>query len=141
MSDRVFFDTNVLLYLYDRRDEGKRRRAAETFRSALDSRSLTISTQVIQEFYVSVTRKLGLPPRDAGALVADLCQLPLVTIGAPQILRALALEAKFHLSFWDALILSAAETAEAAVLFSEDFMHDRTYGGVKVVNPFLAPAH
>jgi predicted nucleic acid-binding protein len=61
----------------------------------------------------------------------------LVVIGTPVILQALELERQFHLSFWDVLILSAAETAEAAIIFSEDFTHGRTYGSVRVLNPFL----
>jgi predicted nucleic acid-binding protein len=138
MSDPAFFDTNVLLYMYDRRDARKRRISAETFRSRLEAGSIVISTQVVQEFYVSVTRKLRLPSREARALAVDLCELPLIVLEAGQILRALDLEGHFRISFWDALILAAAEAAGARTLFSEDFTHGRTYGEIQVVNPFLA---
>ena len=140
MNERAFFDTNVLLYLYDRRDSFKREKAAETFRAALESRNLVISTQVVQEFYASVTRKLGLAPREAEGLVIDLCQLPLWTVEAAEILHAIRLESQFRLAFWDALILAAAEAAEATILFTEDFSHGRAYGPVRAVNPFLDPA-
>ena len=137
MSDLAFFDTNILLYLYDRRDEVKRHRAAETFGEALQSSALVISTQVVQEFHVSVTRKLGLPHREARSLMSDLCRLPLITISASEILQAVQFEAHFRITFWDALILSAAETAGAEILYSEDFSDGRKYGTVRVVNPFL----
>ena len=140
MSERAFFDTNVLLYLYDRRDVFKRQRAAETFRAALESRTLVISTQVVQEFYASATRKLGLASREAEALVLDLCQLPLWTVEAAEIQHAIRLESQFRLAFWDALILAAAEAAGATILFTEGFSHGRAYGPVHAVNPFLNPA-
>jgi predicted nucleic acid-binding protein len=91
----------------------------------------------VQEFHVSVTRKFGLGRRDARQLVADLCELPLIVVTPQEILRALQLETQHMVSFWDALILSAAETAGAQVVLSEDFTHDRTYGALRVVNPFL----
>ena len=134
----TFFDTNILIYMYDRRDDSKRRKAAEAFRAALESRTLVISTQVLQEFYVSVTRKVGLPAAEARALLSDLCQLPLLIVAASDILRAVQLEAKFKVSYWDALILSAAEAAGATVLYTEDFAHGRTYGQVRAMNPFFA---
>ena len=137
MSELAFFDTNVLLCLYDRRDEVKRHKAAETFGAALQSSALVISTQVVQEFHVSATRKLGLSHREAQSLVSDLCHLPLIAISASEILQAVQLEAHFRITFWDALILSAAETAGAEILYSENFFHSRKYGSVRVVNPFV----
>jgi predicted nucleic acid-binding protein len=67
MSELAFFDTNVLLYMFDRRDPVKRRMAAEAFRRHFNSRTLVVSTQVVQEFYVAATRKLSLPPAKASA--------------------------------------------------------------------------
>ena len=140
MSERAFFDSNVLLSLYHRRDAFKRERAAETFRAALESRNLVISTQMFQEFYAAVTRKQGSASREAEALVIDLCQLPLWTVEATEILHAIRLESQFRLAFWDALILAAAEAAGAAILYTEHFSHARAYGPVRAVNPFLDPA-
>ena len=137
MTGRAFFDTNILLYMYDRRDETKRRKSADAFRAALESRTLVISTQVLQEFYVSVTRKLGLAALEARALLSDLCELPLVLVAASDILRAVQLEGKYRIAFWDALILGAAETAGAAILYTEDFTHGRVYGQIRAVNPFV----
>lgn len=69
---------------------------------------------------------------------SDLCCLPLITISASEILQAVRFEAQFRIPFWDALILSAAESAGAEILYSEDFSHGRKYGAVRVVNPFLS---
>ena len=137
MSEVAFLDANVRFYRYDRGDERKRHIASALFRFRLQNRTLVISTQVVQEFHVSVTRKFGLGRRDARQLVADLCELPLIVVTPQEILRALQLETQHMVSFWDALILSAAETAGAQVVLSEDFTHDRTYGALRVVNPFL----
>ena len=108
MTESRFLDTNILLYLYDRRDERKRRRAAEIFRDCWEAKTLVISTQVIPEFYSPGTRKLGLDSSRAHELVADFCHLSVVNVGCSHILRATEIERRFAVSFWDALILSAA---------------------------------
>ena len=95
-----------------------------------------ISTQVIQEFYSAGTRKLGLEPSRAYELLVDLCRLRVVSIGCSHILRATEIERRFAVSFWDALILSAAQAAGASLLFSEDLQHGQKYGEVQVQNPF-----
>lgn len=136
MTEFRFFDTNILLYLYDRRDERKRRRAAEIFRDCWETKTLVISTQVIQEFYAAGTRKLGLDSARAHGLLVDLCHLRVVSIGCAQILRATEIERRFAVSFWDALILSAAHTAGASIVYSEDLQHGQDYDGVRVQNPF-----
>jgi predicted nucleic acid-binding protein len=137
MNKITFFDTNVLLYMFDKRDVGKRRQAANAFRQHFQAGTLVISTQVIQEFYFAVTRKLSLLPGRAKQLIGDLCDLRVVTIGTANILRAADMSQRFKLSFWDGLILAAAEEADASVLFTEDLNHGQTYVGIRVVNPFL----
>ena len=136
MSASAFFDTNVLLYMYDRRDPRKRLRAIELFASCSEDQSLVISTQVVQEFYYAATRKFEVSPSGARRLVSSLFELRLVTVEKSHILRALDLEARYRFSFWDALILSAAESAGARTLYSEDFTHGQRVAGVEVVNPF-----
>lgn len=136
MSELAFFDTNILLYMYDRRDERKRSRAAATFREHFEARTLVISTQVLQEFYVCATAKLSLQPAVARELVADFCELPVVAINSKNILRATEIAPRFKLSFWDALILSAAEAAGAALVFTEDLSHGHSYFGIRALNPF-----
>lgn len=137
MSEIAFFDTNVLLYMFDRRDPIKRRMAAEAFRKHFHGKTLVISTQVIQEFYFAATRKLSLPHKRAKDLIADLCDLRVVTVDNACILRAADLTPRYQVSFWDGLILAAAETADARILLTEDFSHGQVYGRIRAVNPFL----
>ncbi|SPE27454.1 PilT domain-containing protein [Candidatus Sulfopaludibacter sp. SbA3] len=137
MSERAFFDTNILLYMYDRRDPVKQERALSVFRSCVDSRSLVISTQVVQEFYVAVTKKLAVSGDAARELVADLCDLEVIGIETTHILRATRLEQRYRLSFWDALIVSAAESAQASILYTEDHSNGQKIGRIQVRNPLI----
>lgn len=137
MSEFVFFDTNILLYVYDRRSPEKRARAAALLAKHGQDRTLAISTQVAQEFYVSATTKLSLPAAEAKLLLIDLLELNVIAIERTRIMRALDFQSKYQISFWDALILSAAEGSGARLLYSEDFSTGQSYDGIKVINPFL----
>jgi predicted nucleic acid-binding protein len=134
---KVFFDTNVLLYMYSQADVDKQARAQTLFRSCTGR--MVLSTQVVQEFYVAGTRKLGLPRRKVQEAAAALSALPLVIIGPAQILSAICLEKRYKISFWDGLILAAAETGGAQVLYTEDLTDGQWYGTVTVRNPFAIP--
>lgn len=140
MTERAFFDTHVLIYLHDRRFPERRRQAAEVFRKSLESRNAYLSTQVLQEFFVAVTHKLAnLPADQARSLVAEYAQLHVVTVRPHHILEAIDLKERYRLSFWDGLILAAALSAGATLLYSEDFSHGQRYEGLRVENPFLPP--
>jgi len=136
MNERRFFDTNILLYLYDQRDAAKRMRAVEIFRECINAGTLVISTQVIQEFYAASTRKLNLDRLKARDLVSGLCRLRTVSIHCEHILRATDIQSRFGVSFWDALILATAQAAGAHVLYTEDLQHGQDYDGVAARNPF-----
>jgi predicted nucleic acid-binding protein len=136
MSGKAFFDTNVLLYIFGE-DARKRARATALFDECTQSVSALLSTQVVQEFYAAGSRKLGIPRDQARKIARDLLKLPLVTIGAAHITRALEIEELFKISFWDALILAAAEAGKAEVLYTEDLNHGQRYGMVLVRNPFV----
>ena len=136
MIERRFFDTNILLYLYDQRDAAKRMRAVEIFRECVNAGTLVISTQVIQEFYAAATRKLNLDPLKARELVSGLCRLRIVSIHCTHILRATDIQSRFQISFWDALILATAAAAGARVLYTEDLQHGQAYDEVEARNPF-----
>jgi len=139
MSGRVFFDTNVLLYMYSSADPVKQSRARALYREyALNSRAL-LSTQVVQEFFVSGLRKLALPRQVLRDLTAALLDSPLVTVGAAHIRTALENEERYQISFWDALILAAAEADGGELLYTEHLSHGQRYGGVLVLNPFRPP--
>jgi predicted nucleic acid-binding protein len=133
--DRAFLDTNVLLYLYGG-DAAKRARAQELVREYSRDGRILVSTQVVQEFYAAGSRKLGMPRRELREAAAALLDLPLVTIGPSHILAAIETEGRYQISFWDALILTAAESGGATVVFTEDLNDGQHYGAVQVRNPF-----
>lgn len=132
---KAFFDTNILLYMYAG-DEGKRARAKELFREYTRAGSMLLSTQVVQEFYAAGSRKLGMPRRELCDATAALLDFPLITISPSHIKAAIQNEERYRISFWDALILSAAESAGAEVLYTEDLNDGQRYGTVVAQNPF-----
>jgi predicted nucleic acid-binding protein len=135
-GSKAFFDTNVLLYLYSGEDVQKRERATELFGQHGRAKLILLSTQVVQEFYAAGSRKLRLPRRELKDAVNKFLDLPLVRIGATQILAAIDVEERYQISFWDALILAAAESGGAELVYTEDLNHGQRYGSVLVQNPF-----
>jgi predicted nucleic acid-binding protein len=137
---RVFIDTNVLVYLFDTDAPAKRERAREVVSELASNSRLVVSSQVLSELYVTVTRKLASPLEPAAALraVADLAVYPVVAVDAALVQRAAARSVAEQLEYWDALILEAAVEAGAPTVYSEDLQHGRTYQGVTVQDPFAA---
>ena len=135
---RVFFDTNILVYLFDADDAAKQDMARTRFEAEAAGGRALLSTQVLQEFYVSVTRKLSVPlePETAEAIVRDLSLLPTVSIDTDRILAAIHWSRKLRLSFWDALIIEAALAGGAEQLLTEDMQHGQTIDGLRIENPF-----
>jgi predicted nucleic acid-binding protein len=136
---RSFFDTNVLIYLFDDSVPEKKARAQEVLSEEVEAGRAVLSTQVLQEFYVSVTHKLAepLPPDVAEAQVEDFARLPLVRVDEAIILAAIERHRSMSLSFWDVLILEAALRCGAARLLTEDLQHGQKIEGLRVENPFL----
>jgi predicted nucleic acid-binding protein len=134
----VFVDTNVLVYARDASEPEKHARAFEWIRHLWDTGEGRVSMQVLQEYYVTTTRKLrpGLAPDDARADVRDLSAWRPVTIGLEGLEAAWTIEERFGLSFWDALVVAAAHVARCDVLLSEDLQHGLDLDGVRVVDPF-----
>lgn len=137
-DDRAFIDTNVLLYAYDASETEKQPVARALLETLWQERSGTVSTQVLQEFYVTATRKLPRPlTRDEAREIVDLYSAwPVVLIDPTLILGASRVEEEHQLSFWDALILEAARVAGAARLLTEDLQHGRIIEGLRIENPF-----
>jgi len=133
---KAFFDTNVLLYMYSTADLGKQARARDLFQQCGDSGRIVVSTQVVQEFFVAGLRKLALPRQVLRRATSALLELPLVLVGPPHISKAIQDEEHYRISFWDALILAAAESGGAQVLYTEDLSDGQQYGTVLVLNPF-----
>ncbi len=140
MSDKYFVDTNILMYAHDASAGAKHERARALVEELWRDRTGVVSTQVLQELSVNLRRKTG-RPLDAKAtreIVADYLTWQVVVNGGESILEALDLEARFHISFWDALVLQAAQASGAEVLYSEDLSDGQTYGSVRVTNPLRA---
>ena len=134
---KAFFDSNVLVYATTgSADTVKQTRALKLFNQYTISGQAVFSTQVVQEFY-AVSKRLRADRQKLLEAVDLLLNLPLVINGPAQILSALALEDRYQISFWDALILAAAESAGAEVLFTEDLNDGQQYGSVLVRNPFV----
>ena len=139
----VFVDTNVLVYARDAAATTKQPQAHAWLEHLWRGRTGRLSFQVLQEFYVTVTRKLdpGLTPSDAQAEIRNLLAWRPVPVDAEVVESAWVLEARYSLSFWDALILAAARAAGCERVLSEDLAEGAVYDGVEVVNPFTsAPA-
>jgi predicted nucleic acid-binding protein len=138
----VFVDTNVLVYTRDASEPDKQPRALEWMRLLWDSGSGRLSHQVLQEFYVTTTRKLrpGLPPEQARADVRDLLSWRPLTVDGDLLEAAWSIEDRFGLSFWDALIVASARTAGCRSLLTEDLQEGLELDGLRVVDPFRTPA-
>lgn len=138
MTDRTFVDTNVWVYALDDADPAKQDRAREVLAPGPET-DVVISAQVLGEFFVVVTRKLArrVPAPEAEQLVDRMSQLPVVPVDAPLVRAAIAMSLSRSLSYWDALIVAAAEAAGCRRILSEDLAHGETYGTVRVENPFL----
>lgn len=139
MNSRVFLDTNVLVYLFDQDAPEKQARAREIMEADGISGRILLSTQVLQEFYVCVTRKLAkaLNSETAYRAVENLATLPVVQIDTPLILSAISRQQKDSLSFRDSLIVQAALEGRASILYTEDLQNGRMIEGLRVKNPFV----
>ena len=137
MTVKIFVDTNVLVYAYDRGAGSKGDRAQAILEELWDEGSGILSTQVLQEFYVNVRRKAKKPIsiKSARGLVEDyLSWNPIINDGA-SMLGAIDVERRYKLSFWESLIIVAAHKGDASVLLSEDFNDGQKFGAVQVKNP------
>ena len=139
MTNRSFLDTNVLVYAFDSGPAvaAKRRRALDILRTAGPG-DLVVSTQVLAEFYVVVTRKLPMPlaDNDAAQAVERLASLPVVQTDAALVLAAVATSQSSHISLGDALIVEAARTGGCSRILTEDLSGGAAIGGLQIVDPF-----
>ena len=137
----VFVDTNVLISAEDGAEADKQHSALDWIERLWRARSGRLSTQVLNEFYVNVTRKLkpAMPQGDARARVRRYAagwnpwQIDQATVET-----AWAMEARHGLQYWDCLVLAAAQHSGCTLVLSEDMQHEGRYGAVQVINPFLA---
>jgi predicted nucleic acid-binding protein len=135
---RRFFDTDVLVYLFDASAPRRKALAQELMMQAVREGLALLSTQVLQEFFVAVTRKLSAPlaHEQAERAVRDLAKLPTVKVDAEMILSAITTMRRWRLSFWDALIVQSALQGGATVVYTEELRHGQVIETLSVVNPF-----
>ena len=136
MSVRSFFDTNVLIYADDKGAPAKQRRSLELIEEHRRARTGVVSLQVLQEYFVTATRKLQLDARIARRKIELLAEFDVAAPELADILAAIDLHRLHGFSFWDALIVRAAKQAGCSVLFSEDLQGTREIDGLHIVNPF-----
>jgi predicted nucleic acid-binding protein len=139
MAGRVFVDTNVLVYSRDASEPRKQKQALAWMKELWDTGRGILSFQVLQEFYVTVTEKLkpGLDSKSARDDVRALLAWRPREVDARLIDGAWAIQDRYRLSWWDSLIVSAAQLEECQYLLTEDLRETQEFGGVRVVNPFL----
>jgi predicted nucleic acid-binding protein len=138
MSDRVFVDTNILIYAHDVDAGRKHDVAAQRVRDLWISRDGVVSLQVLQELYVNVTRKIPKPlsRKAARELIGSYAAWVVQRVDASDLVRASEVEERHKLSFWDALIVVAASKATATTLLTEDLNDGQRIEGVRIENPF-----
>jgi predicted nucleic acid-binding protein len=136
MSVECFFDTNVLVYAVDRSPSGLAKGTAAI--DLIKNVDFGLSAQVLQEFYVTVTRKLELPlsPDEALAFIERLQVFPTMAVEADLIAEGIRNSLKYQISYWDGAILAAAERLGTKIVYSEDLNHGQRYGSLRVINPF-----
>ena len=135
---RQFVDSNILVYAYDLAQGEKHTQAKALLLSLWESGLGCASVQVLQEFYVNVTRKSDFPlsPEDASQVIQDFSDWSVYRPGIKDVVSAIELHRRYQISFWDAMVLQSARQSGCSILWSEDLSHRQEYGGVKVVNPF-----
>ena len=137
--NKSFVDTNVLVYAYNLEAGPKHERARELIQELWATQNGIISTQVLQEFYSSLRRlDRSLKISFVRGLVSNYFDWQVVVNAPESIFHASEIEERYQVSFWDALIIHAAEISGASVLYSEDLSDGQRYGAVRVMNPFLA---
>jgi predicted nucleic acid-binding protein len=136
MTARSFFDTNVLIYADDKAAPAKQRRALDLVAEHRRAGTGVVSLQILQEYFVTITRKLGVQPRIARRKVELLAEFDVAATDITDILAAIDLHFLHGFSFWDALVMRSAMQAGCSVLLTEDMQETREIDGIRIVNPF-----
>ncbi len=138
MSDRNFLDTNVLVYAYDQHNLQKQKKAQELLTEGIKHENLWLSVQVLGEFFNVVTRHIADPMSsdEAREIIDTISILPVQEIDSTMVRRAIETHMMYMISYWDSLIVSAAERAGCATIFTEDLNDGQAYRNMVVCNPF-----
>ena len=137
MTADYLIDTNVLVYAVDASPENTSKK--QTAIALIESTNFGLSAQVLQEFYITVTRKLKVPlsPNEAMAFLDRFHAFPTVATDFGLVTEGVRNSVKFQVSYWDGAIIAAAERLKAKTLYSEDLSHGQRCGGVTILNPFI----
>ena len=135
MSGKCFVDTNILFYAHDRQAGPKHHRAKQVLIELIDTDAGVLSIQVLQEFCVNLRRKGRLAADETRRIIEDFLDWEIIVNTTESVLGALEIESQHGVSFWDALIIYAAQAAGAEILYSEDLSDGQMFGSVRVVNP------
>lgn len=137
MRAEAFLDTNVLIYAAaaDPEDRARKRRALQL----VEEEDFGLSAQVLQEFFVTVVRKVEVPLSPAQALqwIEQLAVFPCLPVDANLVRIAVEVSERYRISYWDGAIVAAAQSMGATTLYTEDLNHGQRYGSVRVRNPFV----
>ncbi len=136
MTVRSFFDTNILIYTDDKAAPAKQRRALDLVAEHRNAGTGVLSLQVLQEYFVTATRKLRVDPATARRKTELLAEFDVVIPAIADVLASIDLHRLHGFSFWDAMVLRAASQAGCRVLLSENFQTSRQFDGIVIVNPF-----
>ena len=136
---KAFFDTNILAYEFDKSEHRKQALVVDLTNEWRPSGRMIISTQVLQELYVVLIQKLkpALKEEIAEEIIRNYSKLDVVIIDPSLILNGIGIKRKYKISFWDALIVAAAQRAGCKILFTEDLSHGMKIAGIEIVNPFF----
>jgi len=135
---KIFIDTNILVYTLDQKNIEKRDLARKIVKKVVESHQPVISTQVIKEFYVVASNKLKADPIVVKNIIHNFHNMEIVNNDLDLIEQAIDISILSQLSFWDSLIIAAAEKANCEYVLSEDFNFGQNYRGIKVLNPFMS---
>jgi predicted nucleic acid-binding protein len=132
---KSFIDTNILIYQMDNRDIVKQRKCRELVRALVIKHEAVISTQILQEFYVTCTAKLKIKPILVKGMMHGFLNMEVVTVGSDLINEAVDTSVQYQISFWDSLVVVSAESAKCQYLITEDLNEGQIIRNVKIMNP------
>ena len=138
MTDKIFVDTNILVYAHDVSAGVKHTVAKQRIQELWEIKSGCLSIQVLQEFYVTVTQKVPNQIDNATAIeiIRSLSYWNVHEPSIDDIINAIDIQIRYQVSFWDAMILQSALQLECDLLWSEDLNPGQVYQGIKLINPF-----
>ncbi len=134
----AFFDTNILVYMFESEQTEKQRRASELYERHLGDDSVVLSAQVLNEFFAAVTRRAAakMSISSAGRAVESLARGTVYPLDVDLTFKAIERVKRSRLNFWDAMIVESSLRAKAEVLYTEDLNHGQIIDGLRIENPF-----